>query len=338
MIWRRIIRIALRVLAVIGVIVAALVLAVIVLRLTNPSPSGSFGWVRASDMPEKRGEVASAAVGREVVIAGGLSGFGTTSDEVTVFNLDTDAWRGVQALPAPRHHAAASAHGEYVYVSGGAQTATDWTPQTNLWRGRPGQGWKAMAPMPEGRQGHTMVTHEDKLYVIGGGGPTDDVLIYDVEDDAWSTASALPAGRDHLLAEVWNDRIWVLAGRSDKVRARVDVYDPATDGWIRGPSLPDAMSAMAVGVLNNNLHVFGGEHPGFFGGKVSNRHYYLEPGARAWQRGPNQLLGVHGAGYASDGRRIVIVGGASRHGAFSTVSWTNVTQIYVSRLREESQR
>jgi N-acetylneuraminic acid mutarotase len=327
---RRLVRFVLRLLI---VVVIAVALAVVILRLTNPSPEASIGWNGGAPMPDARGETASAVVDGRLVVVGGLRGVTTVSDAVSIYDIERDRWtRGPTLSVGGRHHAAAAAADGRVYLSGGASSVTDWTARTDLVSFDPDGGWAPERAMPEGRQGHAMVAIGDELYVVGGAGGTDRTLIYDISNSRWSFGAPLPEGRDHIRAVVWEGRIWALGGRDGEPTRRVDIYDPETDEWSSGPPLPEAMSAMAVGILREELFVVGGEDPRFIRGHVSNDHFMLaltEPDRqRRWVRRPQPMLAVHGGAYGTSGRSLVTAGGASRHGALSIVSWTNVTQVF----------
>jgi hypothetical protein len=207
------------------IFVAIVALLLTVLWLTNPKPRDSEGWTRLADMPDPRGEVAAALRGGRFVVAGGLSGVGSTSRAVSIYDAERDRWSRGRPLPEARHHAAAAAGWGAVYVSGGARGATDWTPLTSVWRTSAGEEWDNVAPMPEGRQGHAMVPVEQGLIVVGGVGKTDRTLIYNPVNDRWSLGAALPEGRDHLRAVAWRERVWALGGRAGgDVLRRVDVW------------------------------------------------------------------------------------------------------------------
>ncbi len=310
------------------IVVVVVALVVTVLWLTRPQPASSPGWERLADMSVARGEVAAAVADGKLVVAGGLRGAGTTSRDVSVYAIATDRWRPGRALPSPRHHAAAASVGKRVYVSGGARTATDWTPTTTVWRSRPGGRWDELPAMPEGRQGHAMVALGGRLYVVGGVGPSDRTLIYDVSRKRWTTGAPLPGGRDHLRAVAWDGRVWALGGRSGDPLRRVDIYDPRRDTWTSGPELPDPMSAMSVGVVDETLHVVGGEDPDAIGGGVSTKHFALDRNGDRWREDSAAILRVHGAGFGMYKDTLIIAGGASRQGALSTISWTGVTQSF----------
>ena len=277
-------------------------------------------------MPEPRGEVAAAVARGRLVVVGGLRGLTTTSGAVSIYDIRRDRWRSAPPVRGV-HHAAAAAIGRDVYVSGGARSVTDWTPTDQVLRIRPDGRATRVTPMPEGRQGHAMVALRGRLYVVGGVGTSDRTLIYNSRTRQWSTGAALPDGRDHLRAVVWEDRIWALGGRSGDPSRRVDIYDPQRDAWTRGPALPEPMSAMAVGWLEGALHVVGGEDPDLTGG-VSNKHFALRSATGRWRSAQRPVLPVHGGGFGVVSNRLYIAGGASRQGALSTISWTGVTQSF----------
>lgn len=327
-------RAALKVLALaVGVLVLVPVAAALVLAWRNPEPSASAGWDRLEAMPTPRGEVAAAALEHRLVVAGGFSGVWSTSAEAAIYDVGRELWEEAPSMPGPRHHAAAAALDGAVFVSGGAASVLDWDPRDNLWRLVPGEGWEELEAMPEGRQGHAMVALGGRLYVVGGVGETSRVLVYDPED-GWSTGPEMPDPRDHLRAVAFRDEVWAIGGRvDDKPVARIDVYDPDRERWRRAPSLLEPMSAMVVGVLADGVHVVGGEDPAVFGGGVIEGHVVF--GDEGWQPAPEGLLAVHGAGGGAIGGRLYVAGGASRQGALSAISYTDLLQVYEPEAAEE---
>jgi hypothetical protein len=93
---------------------------------------------------------------------------------------------------------------------------------------------------------------------------------------------------------------------------------------------------MAVGIVENELHVVGGEDPRFFRGGVLREHFQLEENGERWQARPQEMLPVHGAAYGVFERSLIVAGGAARQGAFSVLSWTDRTQVYTIRPTRES--
>ncbi|HJR18282.1 MAG TPA: kelch repeat-containing protein [Actinomycetota bacterium] len=308
------------------------------------------GWIRLQDMPRPRGETGAtfAIPGPpgtpdicpqgpcqpQFFVIGGLAGpFGKTVADVDILDSGSGDWRQGTPLPEARHHPAAASVGGAVYVTGGAKNARNWTPEAEMWVLRPGSdSWDPLPDMPEGRMGHAMLAIEGKLYVIGGRGETANVLVYDLQE-GWSEKAPMPGKRDHLAAvqvgATPNPRIYAIGGRDDRIRARVDIYDVTTDSWTTGPPMPAATSGMAAELLaDGRIHVVGGEDPGTLGGEVFDTHFVLDPATGTWGSGPKASLAVHGAASDQVAGILLIVGGARRHGAWSTLAWTGVSQRF----------
>ncbi len=331
-----------RALALLGVVVllllGLLVLSFWVLRLTAPAPEPRQGWTLGPELPMAFGELATVALtgddGEErLVVLSGLAGLGRVLDDVFVLNPRGGSWVWERApsLPRPRHHTAAAALDGAVVVAGGAETLGEhpWTGTRDVWRWRPGGEWQALPSLPEARWGHRMVEHGGRLYVIGGHGESGSTFIYRPDHEGWAVAAPLPEPRDHLSVVVVEGRIWAIGGRSPDSVARVDIFDPGMETWQPGPSLPQPTSGAAEGVVDGRIHVLGGEEPAFRGGGIIDRHWVLDTRETplSWQLAESPPLTVHGADGAVFQGRLVIAGGASRHGARSVTAWTPLLQM-----------
>lgn len=124
-------------------------------------------------------------------------------------------------------------------------------------------------------------------------------------------------------------RLFAVGGRDGdrELTTRVDVYDPELDAWRAGPALPAPTSAAAMGVVDGRIHVVDGEDPATFTGGVLDEHWVLAPDEEIWEQGPPSRLAVHGAADGVIGDRLHIVGGATRQGALSVLSWTDQVQV-----------
>lgn len=354
---------------VVGLVAASAVVAW--LYLTAPEPSAAGGWDLEAPLPDPRGELATAVAHaapcpmppcpnvERLFVVGGLAGLGRAQDRVESYDPTLGLWSVGPPLPGPRHHLGAAGLGQALYVSGGAAEALGgWTPTQDFWRlGVDGDEWERLEPMPEGRWGHRMVAHDDRLWVVGGHGPTSQVLIY-TPGEGWERGAEMPVPRHHLSVVVVDGRIWAMGGRIPESLARVDIYDPEAGEWRPGPALPASTSGAAEGVVDGVVLVYGGEEARLLGGGVYDRHWMLDtrrgprepgvevdpetetepqPGMEAtwttddWAPAPPPPLAVHGADGAVFQGRMVIVGGAGRHGMLSVTSWTDAFQ----RLEED---
>src|SRR5918992_3223639 len=118
--------------------------------LTSPAmvqPTASAGsetaWELLDDAPFARLEMAIAAHGGRIWLAGGLSPLGEALTEVDIFDPSTGEWSGGPSLPTAVHHAALVSDGDRLLLIGGslgsdfsrpsdlafvlAEDATEWT-------------------------------------------------------------------------------------------------------------------------------------------------------------------------------------------------------------------
>ncbi len=137
--------------------------------------------------------------------------------------------------------------------------------------------WEWLPPLPEGRSSHDVVVLDDTLYVVGGWNMLgrergnewpEDMLSLDLTDPraAWKRIPQ-PFARRALIVAAHEGRLHVMGGMDDEdeVSRRVDIFDPATQEWSRGPELLGdhvvAGFASAACVLDGRLYasVAGGE-------------------------------------------------------------------------------
>jgi hypothetical protein len=112
--------------------------------------------------------------------------------------------------------------------------------------------WTDLPPLPAPRSTHDSVVVGDKLYVIGGwsmnGGHSanaeflDTALVFDLARTGagWEERPAPPFRRRALAVAAIEGKVYAIGGLTEDgtVVKSVDVYDPGTGKWSRGPDLP----------------------------------------------------------------------------------------------------
>ncbi|MBI5805925.1 Ig-like domain-containing protein [candidate division TA06 bacterium] len=131
----------------------------------------------------------------------------------------------------------------------------------------------AATPMPQSRTEAVVVKAlgsdgENHIYVIGGrtnsGALLNSVIQYDTSfsGGSWSGKTSMPGpGRWMATGAVLNNKIYVMGGTIDlsgNVTRRVDIYDPQTDTWAPGDSLPLSIIRAGAYGVNNVIYFFGG--------------------------------------------------------------------------------
>lgn len=149
------------------------------------------------------------------------------------------------------------AHRGHIYRIGGmaarnaAGSKQDLFSVAHFQRFHPARGqWETLPPLPAIRSSHDAVVLGDKLYVAGGwqlaGGTNAAVwpasaLVYDLSrPDAGWREFPQPFRRRALALAAQGGRIYCIGGMDsdNQPTLAVEVFDPATGRWSKGPDLP----------------------------------------------------------------------------------------------------
>ncbi|MHC4463165.1 MAG: Kelch repeat-containing protein [Planctomycetota bacterium] len=238
-------------------------------------------WRRLQDMPSAITHLNTVVDGRSVWIAGGFKdGYpGKPIDEVWKYDVDKNTFVVAPSLPGPRAGGGLALVGCRLHYFGGlidrdTDSADHWV--LDLDATGSAAKWKNVAAMPAPRNQFGTVTHQGKIYAIGGqfhhdsrsGKPALDqarVDIYDPKTDSWGSGPALPRPHSHAENSTFlhKGRIFVIGGRSvNRVEAAIFVLS-AEGKWSRFGRLPVPLIGPAARVINGRLVVAGGAPRGF---------------------------------------------------------------------------
>lgn len=286
---------------------------------TRAAPCAGSSWQSVAPLAEARSEVTAAVYGGRVYVIGGFDQTGS-SNAVEAFDPARGSWETVDPLPLWINHAMAASHNEGLFVFGGhlgvpidGALRPSALPSDRVFR-LSGSAWTQVASMPEARAAGAAVTVGDKIYVVGGTGPTgalaEDTLVYDVATDTWSLAPGLSQPRKHLGVAALRGRVYAIGGRTGAIStnlATVEVFDPAARRWSDGPSLPRARGGLAATAIGDGIVAIGGDTPERAFGDAD----MLGLGKRRWVALPSLLAPRHGLGVvALDGAVYAVAGGA----------------------------
>lgn len=184
--------------------------------------------------------------------------------------------------------------------------------------------WTALPPLPEGRSSHEAAMIGSTVYLAGGwrlageagsGEFHDTMLALDLANPTeWRSIDA-PFTRRALGVAAAGDRLVVLGGIEGRdVSARVDVYDPESGEWSRGPDFPSdaphaAFGLAAVGVGDA---VYASGREGVIHRWRPGESTWTAVGSLAFGRFFHQLIG------RGDGELLAIGGIGSMHTAGRT--------------------
>lgn len=110
--------------------------------------------------------------------------------------------------------------------------------------------WESLPPLPEPRSSHDVVVLDGKLYVVGGWimrgakekpvWPSSALVLDLAHPNAGWKPMPQPFQRRALTAAAANGKLYVLGGLTESADAvqEVDVFDPHTGKWSKGPEYP----------------------------------------------------------------------------------------------------
>jgi hypothetical protein len=120
------------------------------------------------------------------------------------------------------------------------------------------------APPTQQRRGGAVLETDPAtglIYLAGGAQLGNDLAtleVYDAEVDAWTTLTPAPATRFVSSGVFWRGELWVIGGRAGGVVSDTTaVYNPATDTWRAGPTLPFPSYGGSAEVVGDKLFIVG---------------------------------------------------------------------------------
>ena len=106
-----------------------------------------------------------------------------------------------------------------------------------------------------------------QIYVTDTAGLRSNTIefIFPIKEFPWTTKSQMPTPRLEFSSAVVDGKIYIIGGRDandtntpKQVVSTVEVYNPATDSWATGPSLPVALANQMTIAVNGKIYAIGG--------------------------------------------------------------------------------
>ncbi len=121
--------------------------------------------------------------------------------------------------------------------------------------------WETMHPMPTQRAMIGGAYIRGKIYIAGGEpGDLDVNEEYTVADGSWHTRAPMPVARCAYQVGVWRDSLMYIMGGIDpnwNNTEAVQVYNPFTDTWAIGTSMPRGGDMGAGTIVGDTIYITG---------------------------------------------------------------------------------
>ena len=248
-------------------------------------PVFEANWERLADMPIGKWEPASIVLDDKLYVLGGYESGIKSGKNLHVFDPGAavgGVWTKLQDLPSSITHVNL-APGDTGFWFAGGMKDMDRSKEikdhiiAEFWHFDPELDRYTAGPtLPGRRAGGGLVRFGDNLHYISGlmeDRDTDspDHWVFDLASwretggGMWKSLAPLPLARNQLMVTVFNEKIYVIGGQlnhdSQQLdQPNVDIYDPVTDSWSSGPSLPygHSHSEGATFTYDNRIWMVGG--------------------------------------------------------------------------------
>jgi N-acetylneuraminic acid mutarotase len=237
-------------------------------------------WTQLAPLPIYNWGASVVACQNKIYVIGG-----TAEIPTQIYDPATDTWENGTSIPTTRSGQQANVVDDKIYVIGGQapaalgvinpSNATDvYDPATD--------SWSKMASVPISVMGYASVVVDNKIYIISGGHtggpdytPINQVQIFDPATNQWTNGTPIPtavcgAGACATTGTSAPERIYVIGGTLHYYYHSTaasyggtdlnQIYDPETDTWTTGISMPTIRSSFALVNVDDALYAIGGSN------------------------------------------------------------------------------
>ncbi len=181
-----------------------------------------------------------------------------------------------------------------------------------------GGTWVRKADIPFVVENHSLISVNDKIYVIGGTDKIFDLALkpfsslyeYEPKTDNWVRKSDIPTPRAYFRASVMDGKIYAFGGwTSGGFSNAVEAYDPITDSWEKKADMPTARAEAVTEQINGKIYVIGGHNQ--HSGKCLSAIEEYDPKTNSWTKKNDMPVARSFAASCVIDDKIYIFGGTS---------------------------
>lgn len=270
-----------------------------------------------------------------------------------VLCLENGIWTKVGEMPAPAAYGGSMCHKGKLYFIGGNDGSRTMNEVYSVSLSDGGSVMNAETPMPAAIEQAGYAFDDEAMYVFGGladGGTYGKVLEGKEVDGAlvWNEIADMPAPLVQPVAMACGDRLYVWGGFDPAARMvplKGWCLDKETGQWREIGGGPDGQTFVgaSAAVVDGKLAVIGGVDNEVFAWGISvsspeERYRYMtmepadyhfnrnlrifDPQTESWSMaGENEALALAGAGFASDGSCLYVLGGELKPGVRTPKVW-----------------
>lgn len=225
-------------------------------------------WIHKSPMLTPRSHFGIAVYENKIYCIGGYANSSVTAVN-EVYDPAKDTWEIKASMPTARWGLKANIVDGKIYLIGGLPenlSSPKGNSNLNEVYDPATDSWSTKTPIPTAICFYASAVFEDKIYVLGGQSAIAENLnqIFDSTTDTWTLGMSLPKGLYYAAVAVTTGvnapkRIYLIGGTGAGVPDGINqAYDPVTDSWTVGSSMPTSRINLAVAIVNDTLYAVGG--------------------------------------------------------------------------------
>ena len=270
----------------------------------DPNSDVSIDASGLPDLPEELTSFGAAITGGKLYVYGGHTGSAHSysveeqSNRFRCLDLtdsSANGWRDLPSGPRLQGLALVAHHNDLIRIGG--FTAVNDSGQEHDLRSKASvakydpttETWTDLPSLPQPRSSLDAAVLGDRVYVFGGwqlAGSADDAVWHDTalsldlsdSNAPWQQVASPNFQRRAISVAAHNGKLYVIGGMQavGGPTTRVDIYDPANDSWVQGPSIPGSgMSGFGASAFSVNGTLYVSTLDGFV--------HALTDASNAWQ-------------------------------------------------------
>jgi N-acetylneuraminic acid mutarotase len=225
-------------------------------------------WTTKADMLINKCGHTTTAVNGKMYVIGGYNG--QTLSSIEEYDPMNNTWKNKTTMPGTKMYHSAVAINNMIYVLGGWANANNLTPSLSVFSYDPAiDQWSRLKDIPEGYAiaETVVVAIDNKVYCFGGINPTNfimykNVLVYDVQNERWSTKAELLSVRSLGVAAIIGRKVYFIGGelpfQAWSGVSNVEEYDIDTNTVEKKADMPHRRGYIAGCAIDNKVFVIGG--------------------------------------------------------------------------------
>jgi hypothetical protein len=201
-------------------------------------------------------------------LLGGFDADGDATGRHIQYDPETDSWRELAPLLAPRGMVATAGLGGNLIAIGGSPTQQPRPVKTVDRYLAASDSWSEWPSLPRGRCGGAASAYEGRLYLFGGlarclfglrSRATDKVLMFSPRIEQWLESSPLVTARNGAQVVRADERLYVVGGGDiGGGVAPIEVFDARNGNWLEAPQPDLERKDGGVAMLDGTIYLVGG--------------------------------------------------------------------------------